>query len=372
VVVQSQAARVVRALQARHGVPRRVAGVQETAHPRSATAVVLIVLATLAAVAAVVSIRGVILSVLLAVIITVGLDPILRTLQRHRFSRAWALATVICGVVITFLAILLVVTPIALAQKDALSTWLPGRIDRVTATADFDDLNGSTNGVIGAFLEWIALAGADPTSSAALATGVVGFGLTIEGAIAAGIFVAILVCFLVVSWEGGRLAAYRLVRLSRRADVVRRGERIILGVGRFFTGTVTVALINAVVSGVLLAVVGVPAAVLIAVVVFFITLVPVAGTIVTTIGMTVLAYLHSPTSALIVLVTMLVYMQVEAYLVDPFIMRTAVEIPIAALLIAAVVGGVLLGLVGILIAIPLATAIILIIREVVWPAKERT
>jgi len=65
-------------------------------------------------------------------------------------------------------------------------------------------------------------------------------------------------------------------------------------------------------------------------------------------------------------------MQVEAYLVDPFVMRTAVEIPIAVLLIAAVVGGVLLGLVGILLAIPLATAIILVIREVVWPAKERT
>jgi predicted PurR-regulated permease PerM len=63
-----------------------------------------------------------------------------------------------------------------------------------------------------------------------------------------------------------------------------------------------------------------------------------------------------------------IYQQVENYVVAPRIMRRAVDIPGAVTVIAALLGGALLGVVGALLAIPAAAAALLIIREV-WMRK---
>ena len=78
-----------------------------------------------------------------------------------------------------------------------------------------------------------------------------------------------------------------------------------------------------------------PFALVIAVAAFFITLIPLIGTVLTTIVMTVLSLFVSPLAALIVLVAMLVYMQVEAYVLTPKVMSKAVQVPGSIVLIAA-------------------------------------
>jgi predicted PurR-regulated permease PerM len=71
-----------------------------------------------------------------------------------------------------------------------------------------------------------------------------------------------------------------------------------------------------------------------------------------------------------VLLVMLVYMQVEAYLFTPKVMSKAVQVPGSVVLISALAGGTLFGLAGALIAIPISAGVILIIRELVMPRKE--
>jgi predicted PurR-regulated permease PerM len=66
----------------------------------------------------------------------------------------------------------------------------------------------------------------------------------------------------------------------------------------------------------------------------------------------------------------LVYMQVEAYVLSPNIMRRAVKVPGVIVVIAALVGGTLLGILGALIAIPVAASILLIIKQVVIPRQN--
>jgi predicted PurR-regulated permease PerM len=66
---------------------------------------------------------------------------------------------------------------------------------------------------------------------------------------------------------------------------------------------------------------------------------------------------------------MLVYMQVEAYILTPKVMSKAVQVPGSIVLIAALAGGTLAGLPGALVAIPVAAGILLIIKEVVVPRK---
>ena len=66
----------------------------------------------------------------------------------------------------------------------------------------------------------------------------------------------------------------------------------------------------------------------------------------------------------------LVYMQVEAYVLNPRIMAQAVKVPGAIVVIAALAGGTLLGILGALIAIPVAASILLIINQVVVPRQN--
>ena len=79
----------------------------------------------------------------------------------------------------------------------------------------------------------------------------------------------------------------------------------------------------------------------------------------------------SPTTALIVAVTYIIYMQIEAYVITPRIMSRAIEVPGAVVVVAALAGGALLGVLGALVAIPIAASIILIIRQVLVPYQDQ-
>jgi predicted PurR-regulated permease PerM len=77
-------------------------------------------------------------------------------------------------------------------------------------------------------------------------------------------------------------------------------------------------------------------------------------------------------TALAVGIFYLIYLQIDAYLISPRVMKKAVSIPSAAVVIAALAGGTLMGVLGALIAIPLAASALLIIREVWMPKQEKS
>jgi predicted PurR-regulated permease PerM len=316
--------------------------------------------------------RGIVVSIFIAAFITVGLDPLIRFLQRHHFTRGVALLTVILLVVALVVAIIWVVLPLVIDQIELLATSIPKEIDELKQAGWFDPANAASNGVIGNFLTWLGQFLTNPQVWANVLNGIVDFGLGLVSGISAGFFVFILVIYFLATYDVTKQAAYKLVSASHRDTFVGFAERILQNIGKYLSGMVTVAFINAVWSFLLLVVTGVPGAFLIALIAFFVTLIPLVGTVLTTIGMTIIAFIHSPVSALVVLLAMLVYMQVESYVIDPKIMGKAVQVPGSVVLISAMAGGALFGLAGALVAIPVSASIILIIREVVWPAKERS
>ena len=117
--------------------------------------------------------------------------------------------------------------------------------------------------------------------------------------------------------------------------------------------------------------IGVKYAFLLGVIILFVTMIPLIGTVITATMMTIVALIGvSPTAALIVGITMLVYMQIEAYVLTPRVMGKAVQIPGSVVLISALAGGTLLGLLGALVAIPISAGILLILKQVVIPERE--
>ena len=86
---------------------------------------------------------------------------------------------------------------------------------------------------------------------------------------------------------------------------------------------------------------------------------------------TLAVWLFNDVPAVIVVgIWYLVYMQVEAYVLSPNIMNRAVKIPGAVVVVAALAGGTLLGILGALIAIPVAASILLIVKQVIVPRQN--
>ena len=93
------------------------------------------------------------------------------------------------------------------------------------------------------------------------------------------------------------------------------------------------------------------------------------------IGMTVVTLVSltdSLSTAVIALVAYIIYLQIENYVITPRIMRKSLAIPGLVTIIAALLGASLLGLVGGLIAVPIAAAILLILDEVVFPRADQS
>ncbi len=333
---------------------------------------------TLGAVGAVITglalygLRSIIFSVVLAFFATVGLDPLVRFFERRHMKRSWAIVTVIVLIIAVLVTIIWVILPLVIQQLSFLATAIPQEITRLRDQGWFDPANASSNGVLGQFVNWIAQQVKNPQVWASLGTGLVGFGVSLVNAITTGFFIAILTIYFTATYDATKNAGYRLVAASHRATFISYSERILQNFGKYLSGMVILAFFNAVYSLILLLATGVPGAFLIALLAFFITLIPLIGTVLTTAAMTVLAFIHSPLSGVLVLIFMLIYMQVEAYVLTPKVMGKAVQVPGSVVLISALAGATLFGLPGALFAIPVSAGIILIITGIVMPRKERT
>lgn len=317
------------------------------------------------------ALSGVVFSVVAALFLALALNPLIAMLQRRGMSRGKAItliALVFALIAGTFLAILV---PLAIRQTVELVRFLPSGLESLSNQPWVLRLNEVSNGGVDSVLKTIGVAIASPAFWSSVAGGALRLGSTIVGLVSSGVFISVLTLYFLVSLRSIKRGFYSLVPASKRHSTIYLTEKITDSVGRYLGGMVVLALCNAAFSLLLLTLMGVPFAGVISLVAFFITLIPLIGTILTTGIMTVFAVIHSPVAGLVVLVAMLIYMQVEAYVMTPKVMSKALEVPGAMVLISATAGATLLGLPGALIAVPVAAAGILIVRNVVVPRRSK-
>ncbi|MEL4319501.1 AI-2E family transporter [Leifsonia sp. YIM 134122] len=327
------------------------------------------VLLALGLAAAASAVSSVIFSVFAAVFITLGLDPLVRWFEKRGMPRGGAIVTVIVLFVVVIVGLLWLVLPLVIGQAVQFVQDAPELLANLQSQQWFQDASNGTGGVLSTIYVWITGLIADPKFWTTVGGGALAFGVAVASAVSSGIFIFILTIYFTATLDFSKNAVYSLVSASHRERVVDYAERIMGNVGRYLSGMVVLAFFNATFSLILLSLVGVPFALVISVAAFFITLIPLIGTVLTTAFMTVFSLFTSPVAALIVLVAMLIYMQIEAYILTPRVMSKAVQVPGSIVLIAALAGGTLAGLPGALVAIPVAAGILLIIKEVVVPRK---
>jgi predicted PurR-regulated permease PerM len=200
--------------------------------------------------------------------------------------------------------------------------------------------------------------------------GLLQVGISIFNGFFGAIIVLILTLYFMASLDGFKRWTYSLVPSSRRQKFANIAEQISESVGRYVMGQVSIGVIQSIVVFTLLSVLNVPYALVIAAFSFLLGLIPLVGTITAAVIASLVALSVSPNTAIIVAVFYLIYMQVEAYIISPRIMSRAVQVPGAVVVIGALAGGAILGVLGALVAIPVAASIMLILRQVVIPRQE--
>lgn len=317
----------------------------------------------------VVNLSDVLLSVFIAAFVALGLDPLIRWFERRGMSRPSAIVTVLVLFIAVVVGIVWILVPPVVEQATSLITTLPGQIRGLEDSGWFEQLNETTNGLAGTLATGVGDILSDPNTWATIGGGALAFGASILNAVSTGFFVVVLSIYFIATLDSSKRAIYTLVAASDRAVVVPLAEKIMQSIGKYLSGMVVLAFLNALYSTILLVLTGNPYALILGVIALFVTLIPLIGTVLTTVLMTVVSLFVSPTAALIVFIAMLIYMQVEAYILTPRVMGKAVQVPGTIVLISALAGGTLLGLLGALVAIPISAGILLILREIVIPRQ---
>ena len=200
--------------------------------------------------------------------------------------------------------------------------------------------------------------------------GVLGVGRIVFSAFFSTLTVLILTLYFLSSLPVIKANAYRLLPRSRRSRVGLLTDEILNRVGGYVAGALTIAATAALSTFVLLAVLDVQYPVALSVVVGVTGLVPLIGATVGASLVVLVAFFTSVTAGVVCVVFYLVYQQVENYVLYPRVMRRSVDVSPAATVVAVLIGGSLLGVLGALLAIPIAAALQLVVQEVVAPRQD--
>ena len=316
------------------------------------------------------AISTILVYIVLAMFLAVGLDPIVRRLERRRVKRGGAIAIVFGGFTLLFAAFLIWVLPPVIAQIAEFVAAIPESIAGIPDTEWFAALNADTQVALVAGLEQLGDWVSSPSTIAALGGGVLAVGVAFISGITASFIVVALTLYFLASLSSIKRAFYDLAPARSRPRLESLTERITDSVGSALIGSVILAALNAGVVFVLHLVIRLPFPALMAVVAFVVTLIPLFGSVIFLVIGTGVALFTSPVQALIFAIAYLVYIQLESYVVSPRVMNRAVSIPAALVLIGALIGGALVGVIGVLVALPVMASILLIIREVVVPKQD--
>jgi predicted PurR-regulated permease PerM len=310
---------------------------------------------------AVYSIRSILVLVAIAVFIAVSLDPAVRWLIRLGLRRAVAVSIIFLIAFGLFAAFVLAVTPPLIREGNQLFSNLPGYIERLPEQSSFyrdlDErfqLSERATQFTGKLPE-------------RLAGGAVGYVQRVAGAIASALTVIVLTIYVMSDLPRLRRGLVSLFPRARRARVAEVLNVLVEKVGAYMIGNVIVSIIAGVAAFIALAVLGVPYALALAVVVAIADMIPLIGATLGAVVCVAISFFTTdlwPTT-IVVIGFFVVYQQLENYLIAPRVMRNTVNISSLAVLLAALIGANVLGLVGALMAIPVAAAVKVVLTPVV-------
>lgn len=298
--------------------------------------------------------------IIVAFFIAAGLNPAVEWIEGRGVRRSYAVTAVIVAVLIAVALFLVAIVPVITDQVASITANAPDWLDQLQGNRRIQNLDDEYQ-IIDKIREYVT----DGDFLGTLFGGALGFGLAVLGALFNGFIVLVLTLYFLSSLSTTKAALYRLAPASRRDRVSRLGDRVLQSVGGYVSGAFLVALCAGLSSLVFLFIVGLGKyAVALAFVVALLDVIPMIGATIGATIVTAIAFAEDPKIGLACIVFYVIYQQAENYVIYPRVMSKSVDVPGAVTVIAALTGAALLGVVGALLAIPTAAAILMLTREV--------
>ncbi len=298
-----------------------------------------------------------------ALFLAIGLDPLVSWLVRHRFPRWAAVTTVFVSALVLAAALLAIAIPPLAQQASQLVAQAP---DYLLEAQDHSSTLGRLNDRFHLQQQLT-----DAVNGSTVLEHLVSAVTLIFDEVTKLVLVAVLTVFFLADMPQIRANLYRLVPGARRPRAILIGDQIFAKVGAYVLGNVVISVIAAVGTFLWLEAFGVPYPLLLAIFVAVFDLVPVVGSTVAGVVVAAVALTVSIPVSVATVAFFVAYRLIEDYLLVPRIIGRAVQVPAVLTVVAVLLGGAVLGIIGALVAIPIAAALQLLVHELLYPRLDQ-
>jgi predicted PurR-regulated permease PerM len=309
--------------------------------------------------------RSVLVLIIVSLFLAIGLNPIVEWLIRRGMRRGIAVGVVFAGFVVAFTGFCFAVIPPVVQESQDFAESLPDLLGELERSRRLRELNEQF-GILDNAQSYVE---SGRLGSRAFG-GILGVGKVVVGAVFSALTILILTLYFLASLPSIKRQVYRLAPRSRRERVWLIGDEILARIGGYVNGAFSVATVAFVTSYIFLSIVELQYALALSLLVGMLCLIPMVGATIAAVIVSTVAFFHSVPVGIACVVFYVVYQQVENYLIYPRVMKRSVDVPAPVTVMAALVGGALLGVVGALLAIPVAAAVLLVVREVFIPRQD--
>jgi len=316
------------------------------------------------------SASAVFILIIISIFLAAGLNPAVLFFQNRGLNRGASVGAVMASVLLFVAAFIAIAVPPLLDQGNQLLDNAPALIKDLNNNAFINDLNNKY-GVIDSLQTKIDSLIKDGQFAITAFGGVIGVGKAVVSGLVSTITILVLTLYFLASLPQVINIALRFVPATRRDRVSKLTNAIVGRIGSFVGGQAIIAALAAVFILIMGLIIGMPYPGPLAMVVLICGFIPLVGHFIGMSIVTVVSLTDSLTTAAIALGAYIVYVQIENYVITPRIMRKSLAIPGLVTIIAALLGASLLGLVGGLLAVPIAAAVLLILDEVVFPRADQ-
>jgi len=305
------------------------------------------------------------LLITLGLFLAIGLEPAVSWLINHRFPRWTAVLSVFGGMLLLLAGFIASAIPPLIDQGGKLVQKAPEYLQEAN---DSSSLAGQLNARFHIQDNIHQLLNSSGTG---LASGIISFGEAVFSVFSSILIVLVLTAYFMSDLPRVRAGLYRLFPAPRRPRAILLGDQILVKVGGYVLGNVVISLISALSTFIWLTVFGVPYPLLLAVLVALLDLIPVVGSAVAGVLVALAAFTVSVPTGIATIGFFIAYKFLEDYVLSPKVFGKVLKLPALLTVIAILVGGSLLGLVGALVALPIAAAFSLLVDEVLFPRLDR-
>ena len=307
------------------------------------------------------TLRSVVLVLIASLVLATGLQPSIKWFEARGLKRGWGLAVVLLAGLLVMGGLAIILVPFIAGQVVDLIDNLPQFV------AQLEEGPGFVNRIV-EFLDLDALlsggpAGEEPAiDPVAVAAGVGGTVFNI-------VTVLVVTPYFAIEFPALKAWAVRLLRPKHREDFLYVLNSSIDLIANYMVGNLVISVIAGVVSFVGFTLLDVDYALALAAWVAFTDIIPGVGALLGAAGVAAVVAFQGGPQLVAVLILLAVYQQVENYLIAPRVMNRAIDLNPATVIVALLIGGSLAGLVGALLALPIAATIKIILFELVVPGR---